>query len=53
VCSQGELIPPLLATLTADGHRDRETDKGAGWVLSFAGAQLVHVDAFDPRVIRQ
>jgi 8-oxo-(d)GTP phosphatase len=50
VCSQGELIPPLLATLTADGHRDRKTAKGAGWVLSFSGADLVAVDAFDARV---
>jgi 8-oxo-dGTP pyrophosphatase MutT (NUDIX family) len=47
VCSQGKVIPPLLASLRppdwplADGF---ETAKGTGWLLGFAGDRLVALD---------
>jgi 8-oxo-dGTP diphosphatase len=50
VCSQGQLIPPAIAALSGDSHRDRQTPKGTGWVLSFAGTDVVAADRFDPRV---
>jgi 8-oxo-dGTP diphosphatase len=44
ICSQGKLMPPLLAMLT--GTEDPEpykTPKGGGWILSWSGARLVGV----------
>jgi 8-oxo-dGTP diphosphatase len=41
ICSQGKLIPPLLAVL--HGERDPapyKTPKGSGWVLSWSGERL-------------
>lgn len=41
ICSQGKLMPPLLALL--DGGEDPaeyKTPKGGGWVLSWAGVRL-------------
>ena len=49
VCSQGKLIPALLDALGLNGHRNRKTPKGTAWVVSFAGADPVAVDALDPR----
>jgi 8-oxo-dGTP pyrophosphatase MutT (NUDIX family)/phosphohistidine phosphatase SixA len=44
ICSQGKLMPPLLATLTgADGPEPYKTPKGGGWILSWSGARLVGV----------
>ena len=45
ICSQGKLMPPLLAHL--DGHDDArayKTPKGGGWVLTFAGDRLIGLD---------
>jgi 8-oxo-(d)GTP phosphatase len=47
VCSQGKVIPPLLASLRpADWPRtdDFDTPKGTGWLLGFAGDRLVGLD---------
>jgi 8-oxo-dGTP pyrophosphatase MutT (NUDIX family) len=51
ICSQGKVIPPLLATLDADrllGDADDlrayRTPKGTGWVLSFAGDRLIGLE---------
>ncbi len=47
VCSQGKVIPPLLATLhpgnvpAAEGYR---TPKGAGWLLALSGTEVVSAD---------
>jgi 8-oxo-dGTP pyrophosphatase MutT (NUDIX family)/phosphohistidine phosphatase SixA len=42
VCSQGKLIPPLLAALQgADDPQPVKTPKGTGWLLSFAGGRLI------------
>jgi 8-oxo-dGTP diphosphatase len=41
VCSQGGLIPPLLAALVPGPH---PTPKGTGWVLAFAGDDIVAVE---------
>ncbi len=38
VCSQGGLIPPLLALLDGGPAVSYRTAKGAGWILSFADA---------------
>ena len=41
ICSQGKLIPPLLAVLTGDGDAEAyKTPKGGGWILSWADATL-------------
>jgi 8-oxo-dGTP diphosphatase len=51
VCSQGELIRPLLAQLRGAVTDEPETDKGTGWVLTFAaGGDLVAADPLDLRV---
>jgi 8-oxo-dGTP diphosphatase len=45
ICSQGKLMPPLLAHL--DGHHDAKaykTPKGGGWILTFAGDRLIGLD---------
>lgn len=41
VCSQGELIPPLLGALAARPAEQFRTPKGHGWLLAFAGSGLV------------
>jgi 8-oxo-dGTP pyrophosphatase MutT (NUDIX family)/phosphohistidine phosphatase SixA len=44
ICSQGKLIPPLLATLTgAEDPEPYKTPKGGGWILSWSGARLLGV----------
>jgi 8-oxo-(d)GTP phosphatase len=48
VCSQGELIPAVLAELTERGIPQFSTPKGSGWILSFAGARLVGYDFVQP-----
>ena len=44
ICSQGKLIPPLLATLARSDGRSYATAKGAGWVLSFGPSGGVRLD---------
>ncbi|HET9518965.1 MAG TPA: NUDIX domain-containing protein [Actinoplanes sp.] len=45
VCSQGKLIPPLLALLSDADDLDRfATPKGTGWLLSFAGDRLIGLE---------
>ncbi|GAA4592146.1 8-oxo-dGTP diphosphatase [Actinoplanes octamycinicus] len=42
VCSQGKLMPPLLARLTGDGDAEAyRTRKGDGWLLTWSGATLL------------
>ena len=42
ICSQGKVIPGLLATLDGDGDpADYKTPKGSGWILSWSGDRLV------------
>jgi 8-oxo-dGTP pyrophosphatase MutT (NUDIX family)/phosphohistidine phosphatase SixA len=42
VCSQGKLIPHLLASLTDTGdHHPFKTPKGDGWLLTWSGDRLV------------
>ena len=48
VCSQGKLIPPVLRLLTGRGTAPVDTAKGTGWVLAFAGQQLLAADRLDP-----
>ena len=48
VCSQGGLIPGLMAALGFDGPRHAKPAKGTGWVLCFAGADVVSADPLDP-----
>jgi 8-oxo-(d)GTP phosphatase len=44
ICSQGKLIPPLLATLTgAEDPEPYKTPKGGGWILSWSSARLLGV----------
>jgi 8-oxo-dGTP pyrophosphatase MutT (NUDIX family)/phosphohistidine phosphatase SixA len=41
ICSQGKLMPPLLALLRGeDDPAPYKTPKGGGWVLSWSGEQL-------------
>jgi 8-oxo-dGTP diphosphatase len=41
ICSQGKIIPPLLAFLCgADDPQPYKTPKGGGWVLSWSGEEL-------------
>ncbi len=50
VCSQGELMRPLLARLRGNAAIEPETPKGAAWVLAYASdGQLAALDALDPR----
>ena len=50
ICSQGKVIPPLLALLDGDsggGNRDPKaykTPKGTGWVLCFTHDRLTALD---------
>jgi 8-oxo-dGTP diphosphatase len=48
VCSQGKLIPPVLADLTGRGIPQFRTPKGSGWMLSFARERLVGYDFVRP-----
>jgi 8-oxo-dGTP diphosphatase len=48
VCSQGKLIPPVLAELTGRGIPPFRTPKGTGWMLSFARERLVGYDGLRP-----
>jgi 8-oxo-(d)GTP phosphatase len=44
ICSQGKLMPPLLAMLTgAEDPEPYKTPKGGGWILSWSGARLLGV----------
>jgi 8-oxo-dGTP diphosphatase len=44
ICSQGKLMPPLLAMLTGtEDAAPYRTAKGGGWILSWSGARLVAV----------
>jgi 8-oxo-(d)GTP phosphatase len=44
ICSQGKLMPPLLATLTGtENPEPYKTPKGGGWILSWSGARLIGV----------
>jgi 8-oxo-(d)GTP phosphatase len=47
-CSQGELIPGILAELTERGIPQFSTPKGAGWMLAFAGSRLIGYDFLQP-----
>jgi 8-oxo-(d)GTP phosphatase len=41
ICSQGKVIPPMLAALTgADDPAPYKTPKGGGWILSWSGGKL-------------
>jgi 8-oxo-dGTP pyrophosphatase MutT (NUDIX family)/phosphohistidine phosphatase SixA len=44
ICSQGKLIPPLLAVLTGGTAASYPTRKGGAWVLSFDATSGVVVD---------
>lgn len=42
ICSQGKVIPPLLAALQgADDPEPYKTPKGSGWLLTWAGDRLL------------
>jgi 8-oxo-dGTP diphosphatase len=42
ICSQGKLIPPLLAALEGAGDPARyKTPKGGGWLLTWSGDRLL------------
>jgi 8-oxo-dGTP diphosphatase len=42
VCSQGKVMPDMLATLRGEGDpAPYKTPKGAGWVLTWAGERLL------------
>jgi 8-oxo-dGTP diphosphatase len=43
VCSQGGLIPPMLAAI-AQGGREFPTPKATAWVVSFADTWVAAVD---------
>ncbi len=48
ICSQGKLIPAVLAELTGDWAARYQTAKGSGWVLSFGtDSSLLVLDALD------
>jgi len=44
VCSQGGLIPQVLAELTGSPDTAFRTPKGAAWVISFSGESVAAVD---------
>jgi 8-oxo-dGTP diphosphatase len=48
VCSQGQLIPRLLAVLTGGDESDYRIPKGDGWLLAFAGGDLAGTDRLYP-----
>jgi 8-oxo-dGTP diphosphatase len=50
VCSQGKVIPPLLAglrPLNATAAQEFDTPKGSGWLVAFSGDQAVAADRLD------
>jgi 8-oxo-dGTP diphosphatase len=48
ICSQGKLIPRLLAALSGGGAATYRTDKGAGWLLALdVDGALVALDPLD------
>jgi 8-oxo-dGTP diphosphatase len=45
ICSQGKVIPALLALLSgSDDPAEFRTPKGTGWLLSFAGDRLIGLE---------
>jgi len=51
VCSQGKMIPPLLALLrpaNASKVEEFHTPKGTGWLLAFARDSIVYADRLVP-----
>lgn len=54
-CTQGAVIPPVLERLAgADNRPDRTaTDKGDGWLLSFAGPRLLAVAPLRAQQVRR
>ncbi|MEV8513025.1 NUDIX domain-containing protein [Dactylosporangium sp. NPDC051484] len=52
VCSQGKLMPPLLAALTKRSDVNFHTRKGAGWVLCFSDGRIVGRDRLTPVTLR-
>jgi 8-oxo-dGTP diphosphatase len=51
ICSQGKLIPPLLSALrpgNATAIEEFGTPKGSGWLLAFAGTEVVSADRLTP-----
>ena len=49
VCSQGKVLPHLLARLAGQGGpADYRTGKGTGWLLAFAGKDLAGADRIVP-----
>jgi 8-oxo-dGTP pyrophosphatase MutT (NUDIX family)/phosphohistidine phosphatase SixA len=51
VCSQGKLIPRVLARIAAEGHAVYATPKGTGWLLGFAGDRLAGADRIAPMAL--
>jgi 8-oxo-(d)GTP phosphatase len=46
ICSQGKVIPPMLAALAGvDDPAPYKTPKGGGWILSWSGETLVALSA--------
>jgi 8-oxo-(d)GTP phosphatase len=48
ICSQGDLIPPVLCRLTGRVLADFATRKGTGWIVPLADAAGYPVDFLDP-----
>jgi 8-oxo-dGTP pyrophosphatase MutT (NUDIX family)/phosphohistidine phosphatase SixA len=48
VCSQGGLIPDVVATLSGRDRGAYRTPKGSAWVLGFGGTEFVGADRLDP-----
>lgn len=53
VCSQGKLMPSLLAELTGRTNVDFHTRKGSGWILTFGGDRLVGWDPLHPLTVQE
>jgi 8-oxo-(d)GTP phosphatase len=42
ICSQGKLLPTMLATLAGEPHAEPfKTPKGGGWLLTWSGERLL------------
>jgi 8-oxo-dGTP diphosphatase len=48
ICSQGKLIPRVVAQLTGGTPDEYATPKGSGWMLGFSAAQPVGTDRISP-----
>jgi 8-oxo-dGTP diphosphatase len=48
VCSQGGLIPDVVAALSGRDRGAYRTPKGSAWVLGFTGTDFVGADRLDP-----